>query len=187
MQRIWYDCWSSTTSTFSDSKVHIRQRGKDFGCFNIKHYRESLLVQVATEIPCQVTVEMSLIFRNGQLTSWLFNWASRSCVQWTNATHHPWFFFGWRNWGWMCIKWDLQSEFTKSWRKKKQTKETRSYDIRDMFPGQNETDSKRLRAADKDPKTIVIDDWNRIEFWIQCLLMFCFGRNWHFSFDQLQG
>ena len=67
MQRIWYDCWSSTTSNFSDSKVHIRQRGKDFGCFNIKHYREPLLIQVAIEIPCQVTVEMSLIFRNGQL------------------------------------------------------------------------------------------------------------------------
>ena len=71
-------------------------------------------------------------------TSWLFNRASRSCVLWTKATRHPWFFFGWWNWGWMCIKWDLQNKFTKSWKK---TKETRSHDIRDMFRRQKETHS----------------------------------------------
>ena len=40
---------------------------------------------------------------------------------------------------------------------KKKTKETRSYDIRDMFRRQNGIDSQRLSAADKDPEMTVID------------------------------
>ena len=41
--------------------------------------------------------------------------------------------------------------------KKKKTKETRSYDIRDMFRRQNGIESQRLSAADKDPEMTVID------------------------------
>ena len=39
----------------------------------------------------------------------------------------------------------------------KMKKETRSYDIKDRFRRQNETDSKRLRAGDKNPKIIIRD------------------------------
>ena len=42
--------------------------------------------------------------------------------------------------------------------KRQKAKETRSYDIGDMFHRQNKTGSKRSRAADKDPETIVVEE-----------------------------
>ena len=63
MQRRWYNCWSSTTR--AHSKVHVRQR--ILAVFTSTHYRKSPLVQSGMEIPCQVTAEMSLNLKNGQL------------------------------------------------------------------------------------------------------------------------
>ena len=63
MQRRWYNCWSSTTR--AHSKIHLRQR--ILAVFTSTHYRKSPLVQSGMEIPCQVTTEMSLNLKNGQL------------------------------------------------------------------------------------------------------------------------
>ena len=46
-------------------KVHLRQR--ILAVFTSTHYRKSPLVQSGMESPCQVTTEMSLNLKNGQL------------------------------------------------------------------------------------------------------------------------
>ena len=85
MQRRWYDCWSSSTWAFLNFKVHIRQRKKDFGCFDIDSLQK---ITVGSKRD-----ETSLSSDSGNVsdlkewtTSGLFNRDSGSCLQWTNAT-----------------------------------------------------------------------------------------------------
>ena len=118
------------------------------------HYRKSPLIQGGIEIPCQVTVEMSPTLKNGQLLDPLIELVdvvySESMstiilgsfladeIEVKSVSNE------------ICKMNSLKAE------KRKKTKETRSYDIRDMFRRQDEKDSKRSRAADKDPEMIVI-------------------------------
>ena len=107
------------------------------------------------KIPCQVTVEMSPTLKNGQLLD-----RSNELVEVVYSEPAPPIilrsFLADEN----EVEW-VSNEICKTnslkVEKRKKTKETRSYDTRDIFRRENEADSKKSRAADKDPEMIVID------------------------------
>ena len=157
MQRRWYDCRSSTKRVFSNSKVHIRQQSKDFVYFHINSLQKITFFQREMEIRCQVTLEMSLTLKNGQLVDRLIELVD---VVFSEPT--PPIILG----SFLADEIDVECASngickTNSMKveKRKRIKDTRSYDIRDMFRRQNEPDSKRLRDADKDPVMIIIDNY----------------------------
>ena len=105
----------------AEKLICLREENNAFDVLAIKTCKEYGMI--VGHLPHELSQTRKFILSRGAriltvLTSWLINRASRSCVQWVSATYRPWFFFGWWNWSWMCIKWDLKNEFSKSWKKK---------------------------------------------------------------------
>ena len=157
MQRKWYDCRSSTKWVFSNSKVHIRQQSKDFVCFHINSLQKVTFFQGEMEIPCQVTLEMSLTLRNGRLVDRLIELVEVVFSEPTSPIILGSFLVD--EIDVECASNEICKTNSIKVEKRKRIKDTRSYDIRDMFRRQNEPDSKRLRDADKDPEMIIIDNY----------------------------
>ena len=157
MQRRWYDCRSCTKRVFSNSKVHIRQQSKDFVCFHINSLQKITFFQGEMEIPCQVTLEMSLTLKNGQLFDRLIELVDIVFSEPTPPIILCSFLAD--EIDVECASNGICKTNSMKVEKRKRIKDTRSYDIRDMFRRQNEPDSKRLRDADKDPEMIIIDNY----------------------------
>ena len=150
IQRRWYDCRSSTTSAFSNPKVHIRQRGNDFGCFDI----DSLQKITAGSSNDRNSLQ-SDSGNVGQLLHRLIELAEVVYSEPTPPTNLGSFLA--KKIEVECVSNEIYKMKSLKAEKRKMTKETRWYDIRDMFRRQDKTDSKRSRAKYDDPEMIIID------------------------------
>ena len=142
-----YNCRLSITWAFPNSKmIFIRQRSKDFYCFDI-HSLPKVTLGSRRHRNSQKSESKCLRLYTA---SGRFYGACKNCVQWTNVTHHPWLIFGRWDWDWIFTKWNSWDKVTQNWKKS-------PLHVRDMFRRQKYSVSKRLRVEDKYLDITIID------------------------------
>ena len=137
----------------AEKLICLREENNAFDVLAIKTCKEYGMI--VGHLPHELSRTLKfMLYRGARILTVLTSWRLIELVEVVYSESTPRIALG--SFWLMKLKLNVyQMRFEKRilWKLKK---ETRSYDIRDMLSRQNETDSKRSRAVDKDPKMIVV-------------------------------